>query len=311
VLLDFSVQGKSVIDWQSLSEAFFEKYRQRLTIENPMPQQSNTGRLTVMERIIRAHQAPGGITRNQAIRRVGEEAFADVIPRFQTIGSNRELVGERFYEAQFGRRVILKDSLGHVIERGTDALREELDARWGLLEGSFLIRHEAEAWALGNSVRQTYLANGYQRRNLTSNIPFLQGYQGDVCFYCGSEIFQGDINVDHVLPRQVVQHDQIWNLVLAHSLCNENKSDRIIASHFIEKLCARNENIVGSSHPWKNQIESQLGTTALKRKKKLEWHYENVKTVLGRDYWGGSPDFNPASDPFHKRLITHLNANRR
>ena len=54
VLLDFAAHGKSSIDWHSLSEAFFEEYWKRLEIGKPMPQQSVTGRLTVMERIILA-----------------------------------------------------------------------------------------------------------------------------------------------------------------------------------------------------------------------------------------------------------------
>jgi len=94
--------------------------------------------------------------------------------------------------------------------------------------------------------------------------------------YCGHHISDGDVHVDHVLPRQIIHHDEIWNLVLAHSICNLNKSDRVVAAHFIEKLLFRNENIVGSSHPWKKQIEYQLGMTALRRREALKNHYEKA-----------------------------------
>jgi hypothetical protein len=139
------------------------------------------------------------------------------------------------------------------------------------------------------------------------NIPFLQGYQRNTCFYCGEPISAGDIHVDHVLPRQVILHDEIWNLVLSHSLCSEQKSDRLVGSHFLEKLIARNENIMGSNHPWKKKISEVLGVTPQQRASKLKWHYQNIKGVLGNSYWGGAESYNPSTDEFYKRLITVLN----
>ena len=159
---------------------------------------------------------------------------------------------------------------------------------------------------MANDIRDIYLKDGYQRTNLTSNIPFLKGYQGNTCFYCG-EAIDDTIHVDHVLPRQVVNHDEIWNLVLSHADCNLLKSDKVVGPHFIDKLVARNENIMGSNHPWKHKIAKSLGDTPQRRKSTLREHYHNVKTVLGNYYWGGSDSYNPATDPFYKRLITVLN----
>src|SRR5215207_5312713 len=136
------------------------------------------------------------------------------------------------------------------------------------------------------ALRLTYLTQGYKRKSLTSNIPFLQGYQGNACFYCGEPMAANDIHVDHVLPRQVVQHDEIWNLALAHSLCNGLKQDRLVGPHFIRKLIARNENITGSSHPWKARIALALGNTPQARSSTLTQHYEQVKLILGAGYWG-------------------------
>jgi hypothetical protein len=99
------------------------------------------------------------------------------------------------------------------------------------------------------------------RKPLSNNIPFLKGYQGNVCFYCGEHIDDSDIHVDHVLPRQVVRHDEIWNLVLSHSLCNLHKDDFLVSKHYLEKLILRNENIMGSNHPWKKKISETLGAT--------------------------------------------------
>ena len=68
------------------------------------------------------------------------------------------------------------------------------------------------------------------------------GYQGNVCFYCGEVMT--DVHVDHVLPRQIIQRDDIWDLVLAHDHCNQMKSDLLVGPNYIDKLIKRNENIM-------------------------------------------------------------------
>jgi len=145
--------------------------------------------------------------------------------------------------------------------------------------------------------------HGAARRDLAKNIPFLQGYQGNQCFYCGEPI----LGTDHVLPRQVLQRDEIWNLVLAHDFCNLQKEDRLVGPHFVRKLIARNENIMGSNHPWKKKIAAALGGRPSKRSTATHDHYKNVATVLGWNYWNGDAGYNPETDPFYSRLITVLN----
>ena len=39
------------------------------------------------------------------------------------------------------------------------------------------------------------------------------------------------------------------DLVLSHRLCNLHKSDSLVGKHYLQKLLARNENIIGSNHP--------------------------------------------------------------
>ena len=135
----------------------------------------------------------------------------------------------------------------------------------------------------------------------------LKGYQGNVCFYCGEHIDDSDIHVDHVLPRQVIRHDEIWNLVLSHSLCNLHKDDFLVGKHYLEKLILRNENIMGSNHPWKKKISETLGATKNERIKTTLKHYDDVKVVLNNRYWENSPSYNRETDPFYKRLITVIN----
>lgn len=303
VLLQGASEGKTQLDWHELASRYFELYLLRLS-NDPMPQQGIPQRLTKMERIVQEHLA-GLTSKEEAIAKVARTAFDDVVPRFQTIGSDKNIVDQYFYEHHMGKRLVLTDNLLSLSDNQIQTLYDEINARWGLLEGAFSI---AQAnFSLANDVRETYLISGTtQRKSLTSNIPFLSGYQGNSCFYCG-EVLDADVHVDHVLPRQVVHHDEIWNLVLAHSDCNLLKADKLVGEHFIRKLIARNENIMGSNHPWRHKIQSGLGATKTARASKLREHYDNVKAVLGDYYWGGHASYNPAQDPFYRRLITVLN----
>lgn len=302
-IIELTSLGKESIEWNQLSKAYLDNYIARLN-KNPFPQQNNPARKTKMERIIDSLER-GSIDYSTAISLVETEAFKDVIPRFQTIGTNKEIVGERFYHFDFGKKLYLHDSTFKIVEDSEAELIEELDARWSLLEGAFSIVHGD--WILSNSVRDIYLENGYSRTNITGNIPFLQGYQGNICFYCGEPIEKNDIHVDHVLPRQFIQHDEIWNLVLSHSICNLHKNDSLIGKHYFEKLIARNENIMGSNHPWKKKISDALGNSNTKRAVSMWKHYESAKVVLKNNFWENSPNYNRETDPFFKKLITVLN----
>jgi hypothetical protein len=302
-LIELTSLGKESIEWNELSKTYLDNYIARLK-ENPFPQQNNPARKTKMERIIDSLEL-GSIDYSTAISQVEIEAFNDVIPRFQTIGFDKKIIGERFYHFDFGKKLYLHDSTFKIVEDSRTELIEELDARWSLLEGAFSMVHGD--WKLSNSVREIYLENGYSRTNITGNIPFLQGYQGNICFYCGEPIKNNDIHVDHLLPRQFIQHDEIWNLVLSHSICNGNKNDSLVGKHYFEKLIARNENIMGSNHPWKKKISDALGSSNTKRAGIMWKHYENAKVVLKNNYWENSPHYNRETDPFFKKLITMLN----
>ena len=301
-LLTLAKKNKGDVTWNELSEEFLEQYLNRFKNEMK-PQQGNPSRRTEMERIIMALSS-GSLTRSDAIADV-DKAFRNVIPRFHTIGRDKEIAREKFYEFEDKRRIIIKDSLFEIAETDITKLLEELDARWSLLEGAFVINHDQ--YDLANDIIEIYLKSGYRRQNLTSNVPFLDGYQANICFYCSESMLRDDIHVDHLLPRSILNHDEIWNLVLCHSHCNLKKSNYLVGKHYFEKLIIRNENIMGSNHPWKNKIKDQLGATPEARKKELKKHYDNVHKALGNNYWGGIEGYNPSSDPFYKYLITNLN----
>ncbi len=302
-LVSLSERNINHVPWDVLSLEFLEQYQKRLNVEEPMPQQANPLRRTFMERAVRKLDL-GSTDLEETIFNVGKEGFNDVIRRFHNIAKFTDFQG-KFYSYDFGKSITLTDNLHNVVEQHNKDILVELDSRWALLEGAFTIK--ADNYELANEILDTYLLKGEERKNLTNNIPFLQGYQGNICFYCAEKIEEGDCHVDHVLPRMVLNHDQIWNLVLAHSYCNMSKSDKVVGEHFMEKLIQRNENIMGSNHPWKHKISSDLGRTKKLRASNLLSHYENVKSVLGNNYWFGTSSYNPQNDDFYKKLITRLN----
>ena len=302
-LMNLCEQNKTEVSWGTLSKEFFGEYLRRLDIDSPMPQAGLKGRLTKMERIVGDYKA-GKMGEGAAIERVGSEAFDDVIRIFHNVMGVGDISGGLFYRYDFGKKIYLTDETHSLALSSKDQLRQELSGRWGLLEGAFAKMHSN--FSLSNDLRQIYIHNATERKNLTGNIEFLQGYQANACFYCGLPMVAGDIHVDHLLPRQVVRNDDVWNLVLAHSHCNEHKSDMIVGRHYVEKLIQRNENVMGSNHPMKKEIEDKLGASAAKRRKATVAHYDNVGAILSWNYWNGDAEYRVDEDPFYKSLITRF-----
>ena len=107
------------------------------------------------------------------------------------------------------------------------------------------------------------------------------------------------VAVDHVIPRQLVYHDEVWNLVLAHQLCNLQKSDLLPSKAYVLQLIERNESLIKSNHPLKNKIIQALGTTPAKRRRRVFEIYKDAQEVIGYT-WEGVRNYNPRTDPlFH------------
>jgi len=155
---------------------------------------------------------------------------------------------------------------------------------------------------LVNDIRDFYLKRGYDRQNVTHTRPVLNGYQNGQCFYCGEPMLDDDVHVDHVIPRQFLNRDDIWNLALAHGFCNEQKSDLLPDAPFVEKLIVRNEFFIVSNHPIRDTLISQIGTTPTQRRAFIQRIYEDAKTVLGYT-WSGVRGYNPATDPLYKSFV--------
>ena len=303
--LHYFYQKKQIeVAWQDLSKQYFHIYFERLS-NNPRPQQGNPNRRSVQENIFYKLQT-NRIGYDQAISEIGKNGFDDVIPRFQSFGKDKETLNNFFYEFEFGKKLILKDNLFHIPKNQMKSLMKEAEMKHNMLEGAYLIKREN--FKLENDIRNIYLSKGYERTNLSNQRDFLLAYQSNVCFLCGEELFDDETApVDHLIQRDLLNHDEEWNLTVSHSICNSSKLDSLVGPSYIEKLFYRNENIIGSSHPWKDKIIASLGSTKTKRKKTLLMHYENAKKVYGKNYWMGNKNYNREKDLFFKRFLTVLN----
>lgn len=297
-LYGFAERGVVSVTMGELAEAFFEAYLERLKLDRP--QLSTPGRLTVMERVVQRYMS-GALSREAAIEEVERNAFGDVIDRFHTVARIETPV--KFYE-RTAKGITLTDALHTLVDDDNDNLMVgELMSRWAMLEAAFEMMRDEKS--LVNDLRAFYLANGYERRNITHMRPVLNGYQHSICFYCAQQMDEGDVHVDHVIPRQFVYHDEVWNLVLAHEFCNEQKSDALPGSHYMEKLIQRNEALILSNHPLKAHLIRQLGSSASARRETVSRVYSDAAEVI-RYTWQGVRGYNPATDPFYRGFVREL-----
>lgn len=61
------------------------------------------------------------------------------------------------------------------------------------------------------------------------------------CFYCGENIADSEISVDHVIPWSYMFSDDLWNLVYCHKGENSEKSNRLPSEEDITRLEVRNK----------------------------------------------------------------------
>ena len=277
VLLDAAAQDVSTISMPDLSLAFFRAYRTRLA--NGLPQMNIRGRTTLLERVVASYN-DGSLTENQATEIVERAGFNDVVPRFHTVG--QESLEKRFYiQTQMG--LTITDALADVVHGSSiQDLRSELDSRWSLLEAAFATDYDAATLATdGESI---YRARFLARISITGVRPVIGGYQNGLCFYCGDHLVRDSVHVDHLIPRSYIQHDDLWNLVLAHQSCNLKKSDNLPPIEYVAALCRRNEYFIVSNHPIREHLISATGKSARSRAEFYRRTFSAAQLVM-RQRW--------------------------
>ena len=305
LITEYAKEGRDIISLDDMSYDFYSMYYSRLNENNFRPQINISGRKTVVtSEIIRLNNDM--TTENKALKNIKQKALYEmVLPKFHNIGSTKSPVV--FYKFDKENLTLTKSLLDLFDTNNSDNYLSEINSRWDLLESAFESIHtkkpmESHYIDLENKL----IKRGYDRTNITSAIGALKGYQQNRCFYCGENLYL-PIHVDHVIPRSIVNHDEIWNLVLTHAYCNQSKSDNLVGKYFIENLIDRNEGLIKSNHPLKERLIFELGSTYVNRKKKTYDQYELAKRKIDR-YWRHEK-YNPQEDIFYRKFISALRNN--
>lgn len=287
-----------------LAEQLFDNYNER-TLANHLPQMGQLGKQTVMEHKL-AEFRLGRITKEKAVKDVTENVKVMVAQKFHTL--NGLPIPRPFYTlSDDGYSIQPNDSLFNVFaDNQNKHLDNEMDSRWDCLEIGY--SQMQQSFSLDVNLEkegEEYIINKEERKNLTPLRYVLDQYQHNTCFYCGEELYE-PIHVDHVIPYQAILHNQVWNLVLSHESCNEDKLDFIPSMKFIEKLKERNEFVLKSDLPLKQHLKKDLGNSHQERMKQVDKQYDYAKRKIIR-MWRGKNDYDPSEDENWKKYVRAKN----
>ncbi len=297
-LIKFASDNKEKVDMDELGSEFFKLYINRC--KSGKPQLAHVGRTTFVEQEIQAINIQGK-SEAKALEVIKKDCLNNmVLKKFNNLYNTT--LKQPFYSMQSDKQLILNNNLLNLFaDKNKHNLSSELDSRWDLLEYAFENIKKIEILDVDEHVK--HLINKEKRTNITRVSSSIEGYQQGRCFYCGEKLY--DIAVDYVIPYQAILHNQIWNLVLAHKFCNEDKSDNMPPIHFVENLIKRNEYFILSDHPIKNTIIKQLGNTKEERITNTMKEYKYAKNKIVR-VWGGNNKYNPEKDEFYGTWVRHL-----
>ena len=303
LLLHYASANNDRIDMDIVASDFFDQYFERC--KSGKPQLAWKGRSTYVEQQI--HEINVGKKKKEgSLEFIKENALKNMVFRHFNVLNNNPIKEPFFSLSEDSRYLIIHPNLLSLADNKEQPviLHNELSSRWDLLEHAFEQTNNADTLDVDEYLK--HILTKVQRSNLTNLIPTLNGYQQNRCFYCGEELY--DIHVDHVIPRQALLHDEIWNLVLAHGMCNLDKQDYLPPPRYIDNLIERNEFLIKSLHPIKDTLIRQLGNSPAQRKSKIIKEYQYAKGKIGRE-WPRKGRYDPSKDQFYRGWVRYLGKN--
>ncbi len=275
LLITYAQKNREQIALDELANDFFNSYKNRMN--NGKRQNKSKGKTAYVEQEVWAVKSEGK-SESQALENVKQKSLKDmVLKRFNSIQGKK--IPKPFYTFD-ERNLHLNDNLLNIFSiKENSTLKAQVLSRWSMLEHAFSEPEFADTLSLDEKLE--HFRNKKTRADITKFRDVLKWYQDDSCFYCGKKIYEIS-EVDHVIPHKVVGHDEIWNLVLAHRLCNQTKSDQMPKRKFIERLISRNEDVLHSDLPLKEHLKLVAGDTPKKRQEQIEHAYQKgLKFNLG------------------------------
>jgi hypothetical protein len=195
--------------------------------------------------------------------KIAKECFEDVIPRFHSV-RGAAITPEIFrYTGTVGRA-------GDTIELTSDSTRF-VTAYAKLIDYvavSGWVRF-TEQFTAAPKLHDKIEGLNLRRGAVSVWRDSLMAIQEGKCFYDPNHDMTAP-EVDHVLPWSFVLEDRTWNLVLACRDCNNEKRDRLTSVADLERLCARNEQI----------LTGDLGADSSFRRHFEEWHTRNLSSYV-------------------------------
>jgi hypothetical protein len=286
-LLDLIDRQKTKISLEELSIPFANSIVEHLKKTDKQGNSTSSKFLEGCRNFIK-----GEITQDNLYHLTEKYGFVNVIDAFQNV--NGGTIPKLFYEKDFAlgkKKIVITDNLLEIKEKFQFRnLEQEVEARWSLVETAWNLKINPNLLKVeydeNNSLLFIEESDLMKRIDITSVRDALNGYQKGKCFYSFQDISitKNDGNicaVDHFLPhinkaahtKGRVNINGVWNLVLADSKVNAQKSARIPQKRFLEKLFDRNEYYIESKHPLAETIINQTGFTKETRRKFLEYQY--------------------------------------
>ncbi|WP_162054752.1 HNH endonuclease domain-containing protein [Pontibacter pamirensis] len=229
------------------------------------------------------------IEKDELLIQTEKLGFKHVVDAFQVV--NRDTIPNPFYQKNYKngkKEIVITDSLLKLKESfHFQNFGQETEARWKLVETAWNLDINPNLLEVQYDTDKDifFVENNIMRRiDITSVRDSLNGYQKGKCFYSFQDISVNSLSpticdVDHFLPHINKQlHfpaniNGVWNLVLADSSVNREKSARVPEIKYLQRLYNRNEFFIESKHPLSETIVNQTGSTAEKRRQFLEYHY--------------------------------------
>jgi hypothetical protein len=234
----------------------------------------------------------GELTEHQLHGITKKFGFVNVVDAFQNV--NGSTISNLFYEKDYkaGKKdIVITDDLLKLKELYQfQNFNQEVEARWKLVETAWNLNINPNLLEVKYDEDKSlfFLENDFMRRiDITSVRDSLNGYQKGKCFYSFKDIsvVKGSpdlCDVDHFLPhlnkevhaKNGANINGVWNLVLADSSMNKEKSAKVPEKRFLDRLYNRNEFYIESKHPLAETIINQTGKTKQERIRFLQKQYQ-------------------------------------
>ena len=301
LLINYADKNLEKIPLRDLSEDFMELYADKVKNNKPQSRRKIVNGvekgLTYVEQ--ESQKMQEGKNKEKAVDSVLKNSLEKmVLQKFHTLFKRQ--IPEPFYRLTDTHMILQNNLLELFSDKENQVLDSEVMSRWDLLEFGFENITGEESIEIDEDLE--FVLKKKKRTQISRLRPVLNGYQEGVCFFCERKFEINDsIHVDHLIPRDAVNHDQIWNLVLSCEDCNLWKSNHLPQKHFVQKLIDRNEFVLKSDLPLKEELRKVLGTVD-KQREQMVWGQYKLAVDKKLTLWEGKEDFTPAKDTLYKEM---------